>query len=715
MKSDKKKGVLYLLVVIAAIALCTFITLVGVGKGHKGSAKNIRLGLDLAGGVSITYQTVEENPSQEAMADTLYRMQKRAEHYSTEAQVYKEGDNRITIDIPGAKDANEILQELGRAGAIEFQTESGETVIGGADIETAQATVQQNSAGINEHVVKLVLNGRGTKKFAKATEENLQRQIAIIYDGEVISAPRVEAVITDGQAVINGMENMEEAENLASTIRIGALPLELKELQSRVVGAKLGLQAIDTSLMAAAIGFALVILFMLIMYRIPGVAASIALVLYIVAELVILNGLDVTLTLPGVAGIILSIGMAVDANVIIFTRIREELAAGKTVRSAMKMGFDKALSAIVDGNVTTLIVAVVLYLKGSGTIKGFATTLAIGIILSMFTAFVVTKYILLAFYHLGCDNEKLYGVQKERRVIDFVGNIKKTYGISIVVIAIGIVMLFVNQSSIGDILNYGLDFRGGTSTEITLNDEITSDLQKQIEASFQEIVGSNVETSLVTDQNAVNVKTDEMDLAAREKVTEMLKTNYGVEEGSIQMENISATVSGEMKMDAVVSVLISILCMLVYIWFRFKDVTFGAGAVIALIHDVLCVLMVYAVARISVGNTFIACMLTIVGYSINATIVVYDRIRENKGMSRNKDALKDVVNRSITDTLSRSINTSITTLIMVIMLVILGVDSVREFAIPLTVGVIAGAWSSVCISGTIWYVMRSRMHPDVKK
>ncbi len=713
---EKKNGWLPVLIVVAAIALCSYVALVGIGKGHKGSIENIRLGLDLAGGVSITYETDKDNPSAEEMDDTVYKMQKRAENYSTEAQVYKEGTNRINVDIPGVTDANEILQQLGKAGSIGFYDESGNLVIEGSDIETAEATTQKNqTTGLTEYVVKLTLNAGGKDKFAQATAANVGKQIAIVYDQKTISAPVVSTTISDGVAIISGQETMDEANELASVIRIGALPLQLNEVRSNVVGAKLGLEAINTSLLAGIIGFILVILFMIVVYRVPGFVASIALILYLAAEMVILNVLNVTLTLPGVAGIILSIGMAVDANVIIFTRIKEEIGTGKTVQSAIKLGFDKALSAIIDSNVTTIIAAVVLYFMGSGTVKGFATTLAIGVILSMFTALTVTKHLLRAFYNLGCDNEKLYGIKKETKTWNFIGMVKKTYVIAIVVIGFGIAMLFVNKAQIGEILNYGLDFRGGTSTEITFNEALTDDTQKDVEAVFQGVAGSNVETSKVQNADVLIVKTGELTLDQRTTVEDALVKDFAVDAANIKTESISANVSNEMKSDAILSVIVACFFMLIYIWVRFKDLKFGAAAVISLINDVFVVLMVYAAVRISVGSTFIACMLTILGYSINATIVVFDRVRENMGGARSKEALAEIVNKSITDTFSRSVNTTITTLIMVVMLAILGVDSVREFAIPLMAGILAGAFSSVCISGTVYFFFRTKFAKSKKR
>ena len=356
------------------------------------NANNIKLGLDLNGGVSITYQTVDENPTAEQMSDTVYKLQMKAQSYSDEAQVYKEGDNRINIDIPGATDANAILEELGEPGTLEFADENGNVLLTGDDVKTASAgmTNQNNN---KEYVIELVFNEAGAKKFEEATKNNVGKRIYIIYNNEVISSPNVKEEITGGQASISPIESYDEANKIASTIRIGALPVKLTELRSNVIGATLGVEAIASSLKAAAIGIALVILFMLLVYRLPGLASSIALVLYVGLEMVLLQAFEVTLTLPGIAGVILSIGMAVDANVIIFTRIKEELGQGNSVEKAIKAGFEKALSAILDGNITTLIAAAVLYLRGSGTVKSFASTLAIGIVFSLITALFVTRTI----------------------------------------------------------------------------------------------------------------------------------------------------------------------------------------------------------------------------------------------------------------------------------------------------------------------------------
>lgn len=701
---DKRKGILSLCLAVVAIAALCFVTFVGIGSQHKGTAEHIRLGLDLDGGVSITYEANKANPSQTEMSDTKYKLQKRVDNYSTEAAVYQEGTNRINVDIPGVTDANAILEALGKAGSIEFKDEAGKTVLTGKDIADAQAgTTTDPTTGQTQYIVQLKLNGSGTKKFADATTAAAptKARISIVYDGETISSPTVQNAITNGEAQITGQSSFEEAENLASTIRIGALPLELKEIRSNVVGAKLGEEALQTSLIAGLIGLIVVLLFMSIYYRIPGVSSSIALIIYILADLIMINAFDVTLTLPGIAGVILSVGMAVDANVIIFTRIREELASGKSVRSAIKAGFDKALSAIIDGNITTLIAAAVLYFKGSGTVKGFAQTLAIGIVISMFTALFVTRTILNAFYRVGFDDVKFFGVQKEVKTYNYTKHMKVFFAISSILILVGIGGLFVNKSSIGTILKYDLDFSGGTQTQVTFKDKVPSN--SEIEEVFKDATGEVASVSSIQGENAVLVKTNTLNLNKRTKLEKALIDKYGIDKKKIATESISASVSNEMKSDAVIAVVIATICMLIYIWIRFKDLAFGASAVIALVHDVLVVLMVYSVCRISVGNTFIACMLTIVGYSINATIVIFDRIRENKKGKHKIEDIEKVVNDSISQTFSRSINTSLTTFVMVFFLAIMGVDSVKEFAIPLMVGIVCGCYSSICITGTVWY------------
>ena len=708
----KNRGIICLILTVVLIALMGFTVLVGFGKTETGAMKNIKLGLDLAGGVSITYQVKDKNPSDEEMSDTIYKLQRRVEQYSTEASVYQEGSDRINIEIPGVTDANTILDELGKPGSLEFQTEDGKTVITGSDVETATARAGEDSMKNREYSVELTLNKDGKEKFAKATEENVGKKINIVYDGTTISDPIVNQAITGGSAYITGNFTFEEAENLASTIRIGGLKLELEELRSNVVGAQLGEQAISTSLKAGAIGLGLIIVFMIFVYYLPGLASGLALLIYTELVLVILNAFNVTLTLPGIAGIILGIGMAVDANVIIFARVREEMSRGKTVKNSLKSGFQKAMSAIVDGNVTTLIAAAVLWFRGSGPVKGFAQTLAIGIIVSMFTALVVTRIIVFSFFAVGMRKESLYyRPKKEREPIGFVEKRKVFFAVSALLIVASLAVMGMNASQGKGAFAYSLEFEGGTSTNVTFNEEYSIDeIDEKIVPVVEEITGdNNVQTQKVAGTNQVIIKTVTLSLDQREELNQAMVDEFKVDESLITAENNSSTVSNEMRKDAVVAVIISTICMLLYIWFRFKDIRFAASAILALLHDVLIVIGFYAIARISVGNTFIACMLTIVGYSINATIVIFDRIREELHYQTKKTDLMNVVNKSITQTLTRSIYTSLTTFVMVAILFIMGVSSIREFAAPLMVGVICGAYSSVCITGALWYVMRAKL------
>lgn len=707
------KAALVMAIVLAAVAgLCYYAMLI-LSETGAGGERSIPLGLDLSGGVSITYQIVDENPTDEDMSDTIYKLQKRVEGYSTESSVYKVGDDRITVEIPGVSDANVILEELGNPGSLEFTTEDGIVFMTGEQISGAEVAVSEDLYGNREYVVALTMTEEGAEIFAETTAKYLGKRLPIVYDGKVISNPYVQSVIEGGQAQISGMASYEEANVLATQIRVGSLSLELKELESSVVGAQLGSQAISTSLKAAVIGLMLVMLFMIVMYRVPGLAASVALVVYTTLVIAILYLYEITLTLPGIAGIILGIGMAVDANVIVFARIREEIADGMSVITAVKSGFKKAMSAILDGNITTFIASLVLIGLGSGTVKGFAYTLMIGILVSMFTAMVVTRYVLYALYGLGFTDEKFYGRAKETRSFDFVKKRVWFFGGSLLVMAVCLIFMGRNYVNGAGALNYGLDFVGGTSVTADFATDYTiEEIETEIIPEIAAIIDSNnIQANKVETTTQVTIKTPALSLEQRDAVNEMLIRKFGVQEDSIQCQNISSLISDEMRSDAIVAVVVSCICMLIYIWFRFSDIRFATSAIVALVHDVIIVIGVYGVLRISVGSTFIACILTIVGYSINDTIVIFDRIRENlanvKG-AHTPEILQETANRSLSQTLSRSIHTSITTFIMVLMLYILGVASIRDFALPLMAGLVSGAYSSICIATQFWYMLKVR-------
>ena len=553
----KSRGILSLIVAAALIVLLGFTTIVGFGKGHTGSMKNIKLGLDLAGGVSITYQVKDDNPSDEEMSDTIYKLQKRVEQYSTEASVYQEGSDRINIEIPGVTDANEILDELGQPGSLYFiaQTGSdgsanysqvnrtgdaskdyqlnktieelqadGSIVLSGNDVKSAQAQTTEDQLTKNkQNVVSLTFTKDGTTKFADATTKALaaSQSIGIYYDGAFVSVPNVQAAITNGQAQISGNMTYEEADALASTIRIGGLKLELEELRSNVVGAQLGEQAVATSLKAGAIGLAIVFVFMCCVYLLPGLASGLALLIYTGLVLIILNAFEVTLTLPGIAG-----------------------------------------------NITTLIAAAVLWFKGSGTVKGFAQTLAIGIIASMFTALVITRLIVNAFYAVGLRSEKLYyRPKKEREPIDFLSKKKVFFTISLVLIAAGLITIGANAGRGKGAFAYSLEFQGGTSTNVTFDKDYSIDeIDKEIVPVVEKVTGdNNVQTQKVAGTNQVIIKTVTLDLDKREALNKAMVDNFGVDESKITAENISSTVSNEMRRDAVIAVVIDNLYASVYL------------------------------------------------------------------------------------------------------------------------------------------------------
>lgn len=720
MRYNLKKKIIYSIIILALLFGMSYVAIFGMKDGY-GSIGQIKQGLDLAGGVSITYEIQEDNPSDQDVSDTIYKLQQRVTNYSTEAEVYKEGGNRITVEIPDVTDANAILEELGQPGTLMFLDSDGYTkfsngeectpLLTGSDVKNAVAGADTSQSSTSKYVVSLEFNDEGKQKFADATSANVGKIIYIVYDGKVVSAPRVNEAITGGSAQIDGMSSYDEANTLASYVRIGAMPLELKEMRSQVVGAKLGETAIQTSLLAGAIGLAILCLFMIIAYRVPGVAACLALVIYVALDIFILSVYEITLTLSGIAGIVLSIGMAVDANVVIFSRIREEIGAGKSVDAAIEQGFRKAMSAVVDGNVTTIIAALVLYLRGSGSVKGFAVTLGIGVVLSMFTALVISKTIVRLLYNFGCKSEKLYGSVRHKKIFDFVSMRKSTFAIPGVILAICIIVMIVFTANGKGALNYSLDFAGGTSTTVTFAEEMSlADIDANVIPVIREATGvANVQQQKVTDSTQVVFKTDELSLAQREALNTALENKFGVADSDIDSQSISSTVSSEMKQDAVIATVLAIICILIYVWFRFKDISFAGSTVLALVHDVAIVFAFYVCSRLSVGGTFIACMLTIVGYSVNSTIVIFDRVRDtiNSAADKSKLDYKQVVNESITNTLTRSINTSLTTFIMLAVLYIFGVATIREFALPLMVGIIAGAFSSVFLTGNMWLIFRA--------
>lgn len=721
MKKAKRNAVLTIIAFVLITGFAIYTAIFGVAD--RGKAEYIKLGLDLKGGLSVTYEIQEDDYSDKDLEDTKYKIEKRVEAYTNEYSVYKDGEDKITAEIPGVTNADEILEALNIEGKLEFldpenftKWQSGEdyeAALTGDDIKDAQAGI--DSSNNNDNVVQLVFTDEGTEKFATVTSANVGNIVYIIYDNEVVSAPTVQSAITGGSAEINSISSYEEAESLATTIRIGALPLTLTQVRSNIVGATLGSDAITTSLMAGAIGILCIFIIMIVVFRIPGVVASFALVFYTVLDLLIMNLFNVTLTLPGIAGVILSVGMAVDANVVIFTRIKEELATGASTKQSVNVGFHNALSAIMDGNITTLIAAFVLGIFGTGTIKGFAITLAIGVILSVFTALTVTHLLLNALVTLGMTDSKYFGVARKPRRVNYVKAGKFCMIGSLIVIIACFCMMPVFNKTKGSPLNFSIEFAGGTSLTVEFDKEYTlSEAENEILpviADAADIGEAGISVQTVSGTNEIVFKMPELtddgtDDSQMSAVRTALSDQLGAE---VKEANVmSGSVSSEMSRNAIFAVALATVLMLCYIAVRFHDVKFGTSAVLALLHDVSVVFGLYIIMRLSVGNNTIACLLTIVGYSINATIIIFDRIRENMAlMLPKKTSYKDIVNLSINQTFSRNVYTSLTTFVTIFILYIMGVPSIKEFSFALMAGVVVGAYSSICITGPLWYYMKT--------
>ncbi len=732
-----KRSVLTIGAVVILIALFLFSAFFGLSIGGldvQPLKEGITLGLDLVGGSEITYEAIvpegmtdEELANGMETAQTMLRQRLNTLGY-TEANVYLYGSNRIVLEIPNVEDPEEAVQMLGTTAIIEFRDCDGNVILDGKQIESASAAYGPvDDTGVYQYFVQLNLTEDGVELFREGTKaaasqkREEDRYVAIVMDEDIISAPLVNAeyattgINTATPIISLGSDaNAEYAQYLASIISAGRLPFELHESKLQAVGASLGERSLETAIIAGIIGVLLVMIYMVVVYRLPGIVADLALLLYIAMFLFVMTAIRINLTLPGIAGIILTIGMAVDANVVIYERIREELSFGKTLRSAVDLGFKRAFAAIVDSNITTIIAAVVLLWQGTGTILGFAKTLLIGVILSMICMLIVPRMILKCFAEMRMNKLSLYGVKlraadEEEKTIPFVKKFKITGVISIVLCAVGLVSIIMLPFG-KSMFNLDLDFVGGVTMEYELGTEVTREVSDNIAAIVSETVG--VQPSSVTKSGnngtAVTIKLTEIDSEARDRVFQAVGEAYGVDKVELlSSDYVSASVGKDITRAAFIASALAALLILVYITVRF-EIRSGIAAIICLIHDLLVMLSVYVIFQISMNMNFIAAALTIIGYSINATIVVFDRIRENYKKSGGNENFERVVDRSITQTMRRSIGTTVTTLLPIILLVILGVSSIRNFAVPIMVGVIAGGYSSACISGPLWCKLKGK-------
>ncbi|WP_346026517.1 protein translocase subunit SecD [Beduinella massiliensis] len=718
-KNRKAISIAQLCVILVLIVLAGFVALNGFGKGTmvqymKPWGEAISLGLDLRGGVYTVYQAQSDGVEDfDGKMDTTVNILtgRLTRQGFTEATVTRQGNDRIRIEIPDVKDPNEILTIIGTPAHLVFKDNAGNVVMEGQEVK--EAYISQDDTGTP--CVAFRLSDVGTKQFAEATAANLNRTISIELDGEVISAPTVNSVIAGGSGIIQspGM-TVEEASNLAMLIQSGALPLDISQLEVSAISATLGVEALDKAILAAVIGVILVMLFMIARYRLCGVIADIALTVYILLVIFLLAVTGAQLTLPGVAGIILGIGMAVDANVIIFERIREELNAGRPLFSSVKKGFSNALSAIMDSNVTTIIAALVLLWFGTGSIKGFAITLSISVITSMFTAVVVTHGLLNIFVNLGIENKALYArPAKENEGHVLKDRSKICIRVSAIVIAVALVM-----SVFGFGMNLGIDFTGGIIMEYDMGEDYqVTDIQTAL--ANQGISDAQIQVTGEDGQKAqIRIRDVENPDEMRAALEAELSAKYtGMQ--FITVDRVGAVAGRDLILNALKSVLVAAALMLLYIAIRF-DFYSGLAAVIGLVHDVLIMvaLMVFLRPFVQVNTTFIAAMLTIVGYSINNTIVIFDRIRENVHGSMRGKPRAEIVTASIRECFTRTVSTTLTTLLTTVTLFVLGVASIREFTLPLIVGIVSGVYSANAINGYVWAFLmdhRAKAKQEAKK
>ncbi|MPM14424.1 Protein translocase subunit SecDF [bioreactor metagenome] len=718
-----KKSKLYFVIVLVFIAAMAFANFQGVSQlgipAVTDTKNGIRLGLDLVGGSYMTYevrdsQNIDQQELADGMSTVVQLLQGRLDSLGySEATMSKVGTDRVTIEIPSVGDPAEAEAKLGSTAELNLLDSDGTVVLTGSDILSAKPLYGKTTKnGADEYFVRVSLSEAGQKAFYDATARmSTQEKIAakknyilIVLDGKVQSSPSVSSAINSDEFIIEGHFTEESVKWLAHVISAGRLPFALDLIDSSSIGPTLGEKSLDTGLVAGAIGLGLVMLFMLIFYRLPGLVADIALVFYMLLVGLTLSVMHINLSLPGIAGIILSIGMAVDANIVIFERIKEELRFGKTVRSAVKAGFTRATAAIVDSNVTTIIAGLVLKFLGSGLIVSFANTLLIGVIASMFTAIVISHILLNGFVEFGATKLSLFGVKSEEKPLTepkfgFVAKRTIFLTCAIVVLAVGMGSLFYQGFELD------VDFTGGT--KLTLDTHMTLDREKMDEIAnvVEDTVGSRPTIQKSGDGTVAILKMKELGTEDRAALFTALEKSFGITADDRQsIQNISATVGDELTRKAMISVAVTTLLMLIYIAIRF-ELRSGFVAVIMLMHDVLVLLTVYTIFRIPINTSVIAAILTIVGYSINATIVIFDRIRENKKLY-SKRPFDSIVDLSISQTMMRSIGTTVTTLMTVVTLYILGVTSVRAFAFPLIVGILAGFYSSVLLAGPVWAAFR---------
>lgn len=659
----------------------------------------LHLGLDLQGGTSILLEA--ETRGGELGSSTMEQlvgvMERRVNQLGlSESVVQRRGSNRVAIELPGFKDQDAAVEALGKTAMLTMSDVDGNVVLTGNDLK--DATLSRDQYG--RPAVSVTLRPDGSRKFATFTRDNVGRPIVMKLDDEVLSTPVIQEPITDGKGQISGSFTVQQASEMAALLRAGALPVPVKVVEARTVGPSLGQVSIEQSLRAVIIGLVGTVLFMLLVYRGLGLVAALALVIYAVLVTGAMMGLGAVLTLPGIAGLVLSIGMAVDGNVLVFERAREEFLHTNNVFSALRKGFERAFTAIFDSNATTFLAAVILFLLSVGSVRGFAITLGLGVLASFLTAITASRIIayLLAGTSLG-ERPGAFGltcVMKSRRW-DIVGKRKVWFSLSGILILVSLISL-VTQG-----LNFGLDFAGGTVVEMQVNETLSL-------AQIEDYAGAaGIENVVV--QPSANSFVLKGTSIPKENVASLVAAldDAGLEAEVIRQEFVGPTVGKEVREKALLALLIALVGQVIYVSIRFEW-RFALAAVVALFHDVFLLVGLFSLLQREVDSTFLAALLTVIGYSVNDTIVIFDRVRESRRLKRNQD-FTTLVNDSINETMSRSLNTGAAVLIVLGMLLLIGGNTLDDFALALFVGVILGTYSSVCNAGPLVALW----HDGVKK
>ncbi|MFH1062633.1 MAG: protein translocase subunit SecD [Candidatus Omnitrophota bacterium] len=695
----------------------------------------INLGLDLQGGMFLTLQVdmsklpanIKPDVRNDIVDRTIEIIRKRIDQLGVkEPSISRQGADRIIVQLPGVTDRSRARKLIGRTAQLEFRLVSndanklkealaGQIPVGyelkqdedGKNLlieitavmtgdSLADAVLSRDSYGRSS--VKLDFTPKGALLFSNITGANINRQLAVVLDGEIYSAPNIRERISGGSAEITGNFSVEEAKDLSTVLRTGALPAPIIFGEERTVGPLLGQDSIKSGVSATIIGGIAVVLFMAIYYFIGGLLANIALVLNILIVLAALVIMKATLTLPGIAGIGLTIGMAVDANVLINERIREELAQGKSTRTAINNGYGRAFPAIFDSNVTTIIAAILLVWLGSGPIRGFGLTLIIGLLASMFTSIVVTK-MLIDMMSLKWKNLPLKMMQLiPSTTIDFIKIRWISYSVSIIFLIAG--LTFFTQK--GD-NNYGIDFTGGAIQEFKFDKPIEMDA---LRAAMHEIgLGDALIQQDKKDPTIVILRTGENQA---DNIMEGFAKSFPDNKAEVlSIDSVGPVVGNLLKKNASMALLLAMLAICIYIWIRFRDFVYGAAGVVALFHDVLVAVAVCALTNRPIDLLMVTAFMTIAGYSINDTVVIFDRIRENIRLRR-KTSFKDIINMSINQTLGRTVWTTVTTLCIVISLFFLGGKVLHNFAFIMMIGFVCGIYSTIFIASPLVYAWEKK-------